>query len=258
VNSRLRSILLTLLNSSKTQARLDALVDSVKNDSSGLQSLHNQVDNLSRGVTVGSLTPAAQAQLRLLLGMQEHILEVISQKRFLQSLAFDGMHRRYETVDDAHFKTLRWIFDEPLGSATFHESEEKTSAKRLLLKWLSSGSGIFHICGKLGSGKSTLMKYLCDHAKTKSLLKQWAGKFPNIHLLLHLMLRASPTDRERSSSTSFGKFLLLEARFDHAKITRGSHQIVAARHSGNMSRSHKRHLSRPLAPNQVDTLASAI
>jgi ABC-type molybdenum transport system ATPase subunit/photorepair protein PhrA len=41
--------------------------------------------------------------------------------------------------------------------------------------WLSSGNGIFHIAGKLGSGKSTLMKFLCDHQKTKTELQKWAG-----------------------------------------------------------------------------------
>ncbi|KAJ3537472.1 hypothetical protein NM208_g6294 [Fusarium decemcellulare] len=40
---------------------------------------------------------------------------------------------------------------------------------------LREGSGIFHIAGKLGSGKSTLMKYLCSHAKLSELLTEWAG-----------------------------------------------------------------------------------
>ncbi|KAL5331546.1 hypothetical protein ACEPPN_001080 [Leptodophora sp. 'Broadleaf-Isolate-01'] len=40
--------------------------------------------------------------------------------------------------------------------------------------WLSSGNGIFHIAGKLGSGKSTLMKFLCSHPQTKVALQKWA------------------------------------------------------------------------------------
>jgi hypothetical protein len=43
--------------------------------------------------------------------------------------------------------------------------------------WLSSGNGIFHIAGKLGSGKSTLMKFLCNHPQTKVALQYWAGMF---------------------------------------------------------------------------------
>jgi hypothetical protein len=49
-------------------------------------------------------------------------------------------------------------------------------AKVALRTWLAEGNGIFHISGKLGSGKSTLMKYLCDSDRTVNLLKQWAGK----------------------------------------------------------------------------------
>ncbi|KAK3317381.1 hypothetical protein B0T19DRAFT_488646 [Cercophora scortea] len=41
--------------------------------------------------------------------------------------------------------------------------------------WLSSGSGVFHISGKLGCGKSTLMKFLCEHPGTKAELSRWAG-----------------------------------------------------------------------------------
>jgi tRNA A37 threonylcarbamoyladenosine biosynthesis protein TsaE len=45
--------------------------------------------------------------------------------------------------------------------------------------WLSSTRAlfpIFHISGKLGSGKSTLMKYLCCHSRTMEELEKWAGK----------------------------------------------------------------------------------
>lgn len=41
--------------------------------------------------------------------------------------------------------------------------------------WLERDHGIFHISGKPGSGKSTLMKYLCQHRRTKGHLKAWAG-----------------------------------------------------------------------------------
>ncbi|KAG6356382.1 hypothetical protein INS49_015770 [Diaporthe citri] len=42
--------------------------------------------------------------------------------------------------------------------------------------WLERDHGIFHISGKPGSGKSTLMKYLCQHRRTKDHLKAWAGE----------------------------------------------------------------------------------
>jgi hypothetical protein len=48
-------------------------------------------------------------------------------------------------------------------------------ASESFISWLSSGEGIFHISGKLGSGKSTLMKFLCEHKHTKVELQKWAG-----------------------------------------------------------------------------------
>jgi hypothetical protein len=51
------------------------------------------------------------------------------------------------------------------------------SSEESFLSWLSSGNGIFHVSGKPGSGKSTLMKFLCDHPRTQEELQEWAGKF---------------------------------------------------------------------------------
>ena len=41
--------------------------------------------------------------------------------------------------------------------------------------WLREGGRIFHISGKAGSGKSTLVKFLYSHAKTEENLRKWAG-----------------------------------------------------------------------------------
>jgi hypothetical protein len=238
--------MLTIFISSETQARLITLVDSAKDDSTKLDHLHNQVEQLRRGVAVESLSAEAQTQLQSLLGISEHACEVIIQYRVLKNLAFEGMYGRYEIVNDAHFKTLRWIFngnlddsqtedkvknvlsveddlhDDQLGDGTENlsnsgetsnskkpgqnnesavslgvnldkgqpkgeeeeedqdEDEAKSYARESLLNWLSSGAGIFHVSGKLGSGKSTLMKYLCEHDNTKLLLEKWAGGSLNL------------------------------------------------------------------------------
>jgi hypothetical protein len=43
-------------------------------------------------------------------------------------------------------------------------------------EWLRSGDKIYWIGGKAGSGKFTLMKFLCDHPRTKQELCEWAGQ----------------------------------------------------------------------------------
>ncbi|KAH6682304.1 hypothetical protein F5X68DRAFT_25048 [Plectosphaerella plurivora] len=51
----------------------------------------------------------------------------------------------------------------------------RASARENFLTWLSSSNEVFHICGKLGSGKSTLMKFLLENERTQAELKTWAG-----------------------------------------------------------------------------------
>lgn len=48
-------------------------------------------------------------------------------------------------------------------------------ARDAFLNWLEHGNEIFHVSGKPGAGKSTLMKYLCEHDRTKELLEKWSG-----------------------------------------------------------------------------------
>jgi hypothetical protein len=56
--------------------------------------------------------------------------------------------------------------------------DERARAKvDSFVQWLSSGTGVYHIAGKLGSGKSTLMKYLSGHDRVREELQKWAGEF---------------------------------------------------------------------------------
>ncbi|KAG7421532.1 hypothetical protein Forpe1208_v000105 [Fusarium oxysporum f. sp. rapae] len=49
-------------------------------------------------------------------------------------------------------------------------------SRQRLLNWLALSDKIFHVTGKLGSGKSTLMKFLYSHPTTKGALKGYAGE----------------------------------------------------------------------------------
>jgi hypothetical protein len=50
----------------------------------------------------------------------------------------------------------------------------REGARNRFLTWLTTGNGIFHISGKAGSGKSTLMKALTRHPRTMQELERWA------------------------------------------------------------------------------------
>lgn len=55
-----------------------------------------------------------------------------------------------------------------------------------LIKWLQSSEPVYWISGKPASGKSTLMKFIMSHDRTKPLLKQWQE---NVRILSHFFWR---------------------------------------------------------------------
>jgi hypothetical protein len=81
----------------------------------------------------------------------------------LSSLDYKRRPARHEAIPIAHQKTFEWVFQEPSdGSLT------------PFTQGLKQNQGVFWISGKPGSGKSTLMKFICDHARTSELLSTWA------------------------------------------------------------------------------------
>ncbi|KAI0521799.1 prion-inhibition and propagation-domain-containing protein [Xylaria bambusicola] len=82
-------------------------------------------------------------------------------------------HRRY-AVKEAHQETFHWALERPEDSRSRNERVKWDD----LPSWLESGNGLYWISGKAGSGKSTLMKYLCQHHRTVELLSKWAGAIP--------------------------------------------------------------------------------
>lgn len=109
-------------------------------------------------------------------------------------------NQRFWDVPKADTHTFRWILrDEDERSFTKYDDEQESSGEdkqvellwgierravedentqrdvnTRLTTWLQQGSGLFHISGKPGSGKSTLMKYLVQHPKVTRSLEEWA------------------------------------------------------------------------------------
>ena len=79
----------------------------------------------------------------------------------LQSLRFSSIDSRHESISPEHSKTFSWIFD------------ETESVK--FVQWLKREDGFYWVSGKPGSGKSTLMKFVAAHQKTREYLDEWAG-----------------------------------------------------------------------------------
>ena len=85
------------------------------------------------------------------------------------SLDFDAIQDGEEQIEDAERATFEWIFENPentdLPWSNFSE-------------WLQAGESLYWVTGKAGSGKSTLMKHLFHHQRTREALLHWAGETP--------------------------------------------------------------------------------
>lgn len=93
----------------------------------------------------------------------------LNNQKYLDSLYFSQIEEREMQILDAHKKTFNWIFDEGL----------QTSRLKNFATWAQSSDqadSLYWITGKPGSGKSTLMRYIFHHARTREHLKIWAGE----------------------------------------------------------------------------------
>ncbi|KAI1085254.1 hypothetical protein F5B20DRAFT_136672 [Whalleya microplaca] len=85
------------------------------------------------------------------------------------NLEYAQPNPRYDDVLDAAPNTFEWIFREPETLKRLEPLLQTT-----FVDWLRHGQGVFHVVGKAGCGKSTLMKFLCERPETKAYLKDWA------------------------------------------------------------------------------------
>lgn len=86
------------------------------------------------------------------------------------SLAFPGMHDRYESLRDAQDGTYEWILGQNSGED--EDIKRRRRSMATFFDWYLNGTGTYWISGKPGSGKSTLMKYLVENIGSYNTLIQ--------------------------------------------------------------------------------------
>ncbi|KAI9669876.1 MAG: hypothetical protein M1831_006911 [Alyxoria varia] len=87
-------------------------------------------------------------------------------QNLIDSLSFDDIYLRQSQIKDASKGTFAWLF-----------SAENAERRRWsnFIQWLERGDDIYWVNGKVGSGKSTLMKYVADNPTTRKMLCRWTG-----------------------------------------------------------------------------------
>jgi len=159
--------------------KFDALIKNLSYFISKLNDVIPDMQATSMSMTKADLEPLSSLrQLTLVLDasaayaspvaeLARQAVRELCQKRILRRLWYRVMDDRRDSVADAHYKTLRWALEPP----------DPDSERADLGEWFRLGSGVFWLSGKPGSGKSTLVKYLYRHPKTKSFLQKWAKEY---------------------------------------------------------------------------------
>ncbi|KAF5578255.1 hypothetical protein FPCIR_11657 [Fusarium pseudocircinatum] len=106
--------------------------------------------------------PVVATEARRVIAVKEAAIRV----RIPRCLWFRWIDDRRANIHEAHSKTLHWALDPPAHPVAKWDD---------LGTWLKSGSGVYWLAGKAGSGKSTLMNYLLGHKRLKALLGIWSG-----------------------------------------------------------------------------------
>ncbi|KAK5726466.1 hypothetical protein LTR17_012690 [Elasticomyces elasticus] len=138
-----------------------------------------------------------------------------TREEIMDSLYFPEHDARIKMLDPPWSQTFDWIFQPPDDPDTRSDFSH----------WLCSGSEIFWISGKLGSGKSTLMAHILHNERTERELHAW-GQSVNVHIISFFFWRAG-SQRQELQNTISG--LLRSLIFQLLDQIEGLAEVVAKR-----------------------------
>ncbi|KAI0893360.1 hypothetical protein F4806DRAFT_476715 [Annulohypoxylon nitens] len=167
-----------LLTLSEKQSELNRKLDSIQNDIRRLSELRFNEFAQLRSDLLGAVkscsrnTSPDNSIHEQLSRLHATLVSARSEIPILMQLRFEAMFDREDGIKDATDGTFSWPYDDCWAKGSTHQQLKRETQ---FTPWLRSGCGIFHISGKAGSGKSTLMKKICLEPQTEKHLKHWAG-----------------------------------------------------------------------------------
>jgi hypothetical protein len=145
------------------ESRVDAL-------SRDLEDLRLEAQKRSVNPDARYLAPLMEADVKLFRVRLANLTkseDALLADTIVSSLNYTSRPVRLDSIPQAHKDTFQWAFDSRLSD------------------WFLSGSGTFWISGKPGSGKSTFMKFIAKHPRTRELLAGWAGSSDTLAVAAH-------------------------------------------------------------------------
>ena len=151
----------------------------------------DDLNNLNQSLLSKDGTSDFLEDLKALVQTSKEARAAMVQSVILRALRPPTTNKRFNEISEPEVSTFEWIL-RPINApqaeeSSVHgkqlegsgsrptESTARISASSLLQNWLRAGTGVFHVVGKPGSGKSTFMKLLTMHPQTRKLLESWAA-----------------------------------------------------------------------------------
>lgn len=201
-------------DSQGTRDRLGFLAKQSDANGTRLREIQTTIDDIRRTLaTTAADTTDLKERLCELIEIPDQVWNTVAYERILSALHFPQIDERFQVVPDSHSTTFEWMFsadafedlkkkcpegtgtgsDDYIGSDHYIFYHELTEGERDKIEsatsdwigWLKPSTllpskswheRVFHVSGKLASGKSTLMKFLYQHKATQTELSLVPGK----------------------------------------------------------------------------------
>ncbi|KAH7140358.1 hypothetical protein B0J13DRAFT_63435 [Dactylonectria estremocensis] len=172
-------------------AQLGIIQNSGECQAEQLKFLACHIEALNNSINATNIGPDLAKDIASLRSCSQAALDTVIQGTILAALVQDMVNVREDRISEAYESTFGWLLDESVESEEMMREQNgdgifdlidarendrnRLKARDSFVSWLTQGSGIFHISGKPGAGKSTLMKYISSHPRTREYLEAWVN-----------------------------------------------------------------------------------
>lgn len=190
-------------------------------------------------------------EARTVLELSNLAISKVFQNNVLEALRFEKMESRFDSIEEAHTQTFKWLLedenscsisiptadtDDPWFDGIRQDLEESRHSRQGIRKdftnWLLRGNGIFHISGKPGAGKSTLMKYLAESEEVRDHLTTWAHNSELVFASFFFWRHGTDFQKSLQGLLRSLLYSVLDQRPDLARIIFPTQWEAASRSSG--------------------------
>ncbi|KAI1081913.1 hypothetical protein F5B20DRAFT_533601, partial [Whalleya microplaca] len=177
-------IQLAAMTRSEMHEKLDDIIKSKDKVGDEFKSIQQDMRALRSSLDSKQDSQASLSHIQTILDITQDAISRMHQSKVIDALRFPSMNERFQDVGPADKVTFSWVFATQTDVNEDHKNEKwpqrllldrQARARDTFIDWLRDRGGIFHVSGKLGSGKSTLMKYICCHKELTRFLHLWAG-----------------------------------------------------------------------------------